>query len=325
MNRKLKVQYLGNGWWNIWLLAIIVSANAATPAQSFDETNRFACEVTSLPTSWAFENHLGTIERHAVVFTENGNATPTLYFRNTQPRAITALALIVEYRDEGNRVIERVPISGSTAGSGLLHVPFALELTHTIPEWKQPLRQGDTVALGATKDGIRTGHCPTQAKVMFLMARLDDGTVRTFESPNWILGPMPRIVPELPRNFPPLPAVPPVLLLGNVAIDEHGKVTSLDVGDQGSSELRDWLERFMTQNWKFHPALRDGKPVPSVLKVAFRFPVAVRSPIPGEERILFPVTLIQFFPRQDIFPGPEDSHSPLVVMYGLLQENSAVE
>src|ERR1700721_617118 len=129
----------GLSWIFLIIAARIVLAQPNRPAE---ESNHNTCVVDQVPTDWASDTPLAVIERHSVLFTEMGRVVPTFVFRNLQPMAVEAVALILDYRDKQGRTIDKVPIVASTerALKGF-HAPFAAE---------EIQRGGNAVAPGGT-------------------------------------------------------------------------------------------------------------------------------------------------------------------------------
>jgi iron complex outermembrane receptor protein len=67
-----------------------------------------------------------------------------------------------------------------------------------------------------------------------------------------------------------------------VTIDAEGHVSKVEVAESGGADLDEAAKTAVSQ-WVFNPAIRDGKPIPSRIKVPFHFapPVDVTAPAPS--------------------------------------------
>jgi len=253
----------------------------------------YYCGQSDLPTSWKFDNSPLQIAKHAVAFTEDGVSTPGLTLRNRTPRPIVAVAMILDYLDNEDRIIDRVPVAAATdEARSTLRLPF--HPVHTF-SWTALLPE-DTTTLNALNDGIRTGMCPQRAEVTFLWLRFGDGSSSTFSAPEWRLGPVPQFIPPFPEKLTQV-ITPPMEILASVKVDSSGLVRDVtpESGQQMPGELAAWLK----DKWKFHPALLSGKPTESELRVLVEFH-AVRAPgFPDGQPITAPVTLIRVFPKAE--------------------------
>lgn len=316
---------------------VLVDRGGATPSNDNRRTGKshpYYCHVQKLSTSWAFDNPATAIEQHEVYFVETGHALASFRFRNVGGVGIEAAALIVEYLDEQGQTIDEISVAGtSKMAAEKFHAPFPVETTGVYlkgvqegEHWEGAVPPGGSVLLAGSKNGIRTGQCPVAGKVTFLMLQFTGGSVRTFSSPSWRLGPIPRRIPEVPAAFRPLPTLNrPSSLLARVKISASGAVVDVMPDDKNSQpEVLRWIRDLMEQEWRFHPGLSGGKPVDSELAVLFRFPADATPAFPETEPTLSPVTLIQFFRKHDLYPN-NYTGSDLVVMYGLAEEGSVVE
>lgn len=298
-----------------------------------DEARPYYCYARDLPTSWAFEPPPLLIEQHEVYFFETGRTLVSLRFRNTGKLSIQALALILSYVDERGEAIDEVPVAGVTkmppegfdspfpVSLSELHLAGVQDREHR----EHALRPRGSARVAGSRDGTRTGNCPARAKVTFLRLQFTDGTARTYSSPGWHLGPIPRRIPEVPTTFRPLSVNRPSSIVARVKIGASGDVADV-VPDNSNNhpEVLRWIRDFMKQEWKFHPAVLGGTPVDSQLTVLFRFPAGATLEFPEVEPILSPVTLIQFFRRHDLHPN-DYTGSDLVVMYGQADEGTLAE
>jgi len=284
--------------------------------------NPYLCRLEELPTSSAFANPPGRIEKHSIVFTETGRAWPAFHFRNLASSPIQALALVIEYKDKAGRTIESVPIAAaSEAIAQQFKSPFAVEGVQHLD--RAAIQPGSDAVVGGIRDGIRTGSCPTHAVVTYMMIQFQDDTVRILSEPGWQLTAVPRYIPRAPEIVPNwLPTVP-VSLTGKIKINSSGRVDDVVFqSPNGDANLLDGLRDFMKQNWSFHPALVDGKPTASELETLFRFPTHA-SALSDNEARWSPVTLIQMFRRRDLYPDQENGDN-FTVTYGGLSEGSTI-
>jgi len=283
------------------------------PTHALDMTSPqpspYSCRIDELPTSWAFDNSPGEIEQNNAVFGELGQTTIDFHFRNREPSAIQALMLVMEYADGQGRIIDQVPVSAAVGDKTLDSSPNVLA---PIQSWKRAVLPGASALMGAVKEGIRTGSCPVRARVTFARAQFTDGTVRTFSSPQWRVGPMPRAIPTLLEPIPPVPVDPPISLRARVKISATGQVADI------LSDDRDQPDR------SFRPALLNGEATDSEFDALFLIHAKGEIHFHESEPLLAPVTLIQFFWIHDLQPDSGGADR-MTVMYGFLPECSQVE
>ena len=213
------------------LYLAVWGVSSAASDKASPQLSPYSCRIDQLPTSWAFDSPLGEIEQNNAVFGELGQTTIDFHFRNRGPSAIQALMLVMEYVDSGGRIIDQVPVSAAVGDQPLDSSPNVLA---PIQNWKRAVLPGASALMGADREGIRTGFCPVRARVTFGRAQFTDGTVRTFSSPGWRLGPMLRAVPTLSKTIPPVPTDPPVSLRARVKISATGRVGDI-LSDDGSN------------------------------------------------------------------------------------------
>ena len=302
-------------------IAIPTCLPAAGRSWTDEQASPYSCQAEQIPTSWAFDNPPGRIERNEIVFGELGRATLDFQFRNLESAPISALALVVEYADKTGQIIDRVPIASvSEHSTNPFSLPFAVQ---GAMRWKGALSPGESALMGGVTDGIRTGSCPNRARITFARAQFADGNVRSFSFPGWQIGPVPRLVPRLSQNVPSLPVDSPVSLLAKIKVSSSGQVVDVVSDSQENAKVLAWIRDRM-RHWSFHPALLNGQPVDSDLTVLFLIHAKGMLRFPEIEPLLTPVTIVQFFWSHDIFPNEGDIDR-WTVTYGLLQEGSIVE
>ena len=153
------------------------------------------------------------------------------------------------------------------------------------------------------------------------MIQLSDGSVRIFSSPRWQLEPVPHRVPRLSEDTPNLPVTPPVSLLAKVKVSASGQVVDVvSDGQQDDPKVLAWIRERMTQNWTFHPALRNGQPVDSEFAVLFLIHGKGMINVPETRPLLMPLTIIQFFWSRDLFPN-DGGVDRWTVTYGMLRKS----
>lgn len=266
----------------------------------------FDCRVEKMDTSWAMENPPLEIEKSFVQFTEDGISFVDLQARNVEAYPIEALALVMEYLDKFGNVVERVPVIAATEQAmKTFHPPFLSEADTRL---EMDLSPGSSVRLQSASNGIRTANCPASARITYSIVRFADSTVRTLWSPEWQLGPTPRVIP-VPPEFPSDFVQPPIALLARVKISALGRVTDVIPVDQEQSHVLGLIRNQMRESWEFNPALYEGRPAASEVKVLFRIHAELSRAFPETKLVLSPVTLIEFFPNKNN-PGK------LLVAYG---------
>jgi hypothetical protein len=312
MRRKIHICFL----LCVSLISALAQAQTEPPNR---EQSPYQCHVVHLPTSWAFDNPPGIIESSNAWFSDIGWATLDLRFRNGEATAIQALALVVESIDAEEEVIDRVPMVSHVDPSVAKIPPNVLKPADA---WGSPLSRGDAELMTGDTFGIRTGRCPVRARVTFARVHFTDGSVRTYSSPEWRLGPSPALVPTLPEATPDLPVEPPVSLLAKLKISASGRVLDVVPEESADPRLVEWIRGRMKPDWKFYPAFLNGKPTDSELNVLFLIHAKGMIKFAENRPVLQPVTLIQFIWSRDLYPQTGEADK-LTVMYGFLREGSA--
>jgi hypothetical protein len=306
------------------LSSVLSLAVWGVPAHALDKASPkpspYSCSIEQIPTSWAFDNAPGEIEQNNAVFGELGQTTIDFHFRNREPSAIQALMLVMEYADGQGRIIDQVPVSAAVGDKPLDPSPNVLAPIHS---WKRAVLPGASALMGADREGIRTGSCPVRARVTFARAQFTDGTVRTFSSPGWRVGPMPRAIPNLSETVPPVPADPPVSLRARVKISATGQLADILSDDQDQPKVLAWIKDRM-RDWSFRPALLNGEASDSEFDALFLIHAKGEINFHESEPLLAPVTLIQFFWTHDLHPDSGGADR-ITVMYGFLPEGSQME
>jgi hypothetical protein len=291
---------------------------SATWARSREDadSSKFFCRSEALNTTWAIANPPLAIDQSRIEFTETGTSYIDLRARNVEASPVEALALVIEYADKLGQVLERVPVAAATEqASEQFRPPFPLQ--HTNGPWTKPLLPGDSVRVQGIRDGVRTASCADSARVTFAMVQFGDGTTKTFSSAGWQLGPTPQVIPVVPA-FPSDLVEAPIALLARVKISASGQILDVIPLDQEQSPALNLIRDQMRQDWKFNPALYDGRPTTSDLIVLFR--------IHSERTLAFsetrpspsPLILIDFFPD-------ERNPGKLLIAYGRLFSGSGVK
>jgi hypothetical protein len=173
--------------------------------------------------------------------------------------------LVMEYADGQGRIIDQVPVSAAVGDNPLDSLPNVLA---PIQSWKRAVLPGASASMGGVKEGIRTGSCPVRTRVTFARAQFTDGIVRTFSSPEWRVGPMPRAIPTLAETVVPVPADPSVSLRARVKISATGQVADILSDDRDQPKVLAWIKDRLS-DWSFHPALLNGEATDSEFDALF--------------------------------------------------------
>jgi len=303
-------------------LSVCISVTSVLAHGQIGATNTqrsaYDCHVDNLPTSWRFDDPPGTIEAHHVRFGELGQTSIDLRFRNGQAIPIQALALVVDYLDAKARIIDRVPLVAAVNSTSGGKPPHLLSPANT---WKNALSQNDSEVIVAVADGIRTGICPARAEVTFAHVQSNNGSVQTFSSPGWRLGPTPAMIPATSRTAPRLPVDAPASLLAKLKINASGEVIDVAPEESADPKLVEWVRGQMGRNWKFHPALLNGRPTDSELSIEFLIYAKGMTEFPDVKPLMQPITVIRFIWSHDLFPQGS-AVDRLAVVYGSLLEGS---
>jgi iron complex outermembrane recepter protein len=86
---------------------------------------------------------------------------------------------------------------------------------------------------------------------------------------------------EYPTNTTKASSVRVVLY---VSIDVHGHVTATEIADSGGPAFDAAAQRAVA-HWRFSPAVRDGRPLPSRIRVPFTFPARTQVPPPATDPV----------------------------------------
>jgi len=302
-------------------VTLICGLTQAQTAQPASQQNPFQCHVTHLPTSWEFYSPPGAIENNNAQFADIGDATLDLRFRNSEAAPIQALSLVVEYIDADEKVIVRVPMFAQVNPAVAKIPPNQFKPADA---WGSPLAPGDAGLMVGDELGMRTGRCPVRARVTFARVHFADGSVRTYSSPDWRLGPSPYMVPRLPDTVPELPVQAPVSLLAKIKIGASGTVLDVVAEEPADPRLVGWIRDRIMQDWKFHPALLNGNPGDSELTALFLINAKGMTKFVESKPILRPITLIRFVWAHDL-SAQMSGADRLTVMYGLWPEGTILD
>jgi hypothetical protein len=201
----------------LWVVLVVIATAI---------TGRADCRVDSIPTSWGFSNPPGSIEENHVHLNDVGRITTTFSLRIRQQLPLDAVAMVMEFTDAQGGEIASVPLAGANDKlEKSFHPPFPVQVQqHWMISSTRPI-------LGGTFDGALDNSCPAHAKVKFAIIRLADGTVQTFSSAGWHVGPMPEAIPMLPASYPDVQVTPPLTIVGEINIDRNGHVKRVDFED----------------------------------------------------------------------------------------------
>jgi len=129
------------------------------------------------------------------------------------------------------------------------------------------------------------------------------------------------LIPTLPETIPELPVQPPVSLLAKLKISATGDVLDVVPEEPKNLKLVDWIRDRMRQNWKFHPALLNGKSTDSELTVLFLIYARGMIKFAETKPMLHPITVIHFFWSHDLF-AQVSAMDRWTVTYGALHEGT---
>jgi hypothetical protein len=237
-------------------LVLLVGENAMSqPAAATS-----GCQSDHVKTSWGFQEPPLLIEQNSIMYSEPGTSYPALIIQNLGNQPITAVGMIVEYRDDRGNVIDRIPLLGGVREDEMpLQVPFPVE--RVFDSWSGPLMPGESSFLKGVKDGVMTRDCPTTAIVTFLRIKSVD-TVSTIAENRWQVGPTPKTIPLIPMSQR-APILENMDIKAEIYISPAGRVLDLTSKDQKHLLILNWIRDDMRANWNFNPALSNGQPVSS--------------------------------------------------------------
>jgi len=171
-------------------------------------------------------------------------------------------------------------------------LPFPVE---EVQSWRNTLAPRNEAVVSGVYDGVRTGICPVRAKVTFLRVAFDDHVPAEFSSPGWEVRPIPRAIPPVPETIAHLN--PPASVRTEVTIGSSGTVEELVGVGSEKTEAISWLREYLTQNWKFYPALRDGIAVTYKSRLVVSF--STNRGVAPEAELESPVMLIHVLREPD--------------------------
>jgi len=277
-----------------------IHPNVLAMESPIQNSTLYSCRVDVM-TAWTIQKPPIRIERSAVVFDELGTSWVDVTFQNSQSVPIQAIALILEYSDNGGEVIDRIPLLEGTAhAEAAFHAPFPID--RVANAWTENVPAGGIERLHGVKRGIRTAVCSSRATITFATVQMEDGTIQTYSSEGWKLGPTSGVVPW----FDALPAAAPerASFVATLKISAWGDVVSMipKKGGNASQLIVEWLREQVLHKWIFNPALYDGQPVDSELQVLFRVHNSLQQP-EDSGTSLSPITVIDLtsnpqFPRR---------------------------
>jgi len=267
-----------------------------------------------MPVSWGTPGQPVEIVRSGAVFNELGGAVSEVDVRNTSKHPISNLAFVVEYLDrQGHKTATAVIAAAAVGYEGSMQLPFPVE---NIEPWKAPLEPGATGHIGGFYDSVRAPTCPEAGLITFVVARFMNGTVQRYSAGGWSVPPLPRVVPYLTA---PCPAVGknPTQIRAKLRLTAGGDVTGVSgpAFTEGTPDQVGWIAAQMKQ-WKFHPALLDGKPHEYEIEVEFVL-FGVPEPDFADISLASPATLIVFWPRKDLARGCSET-------FGFLSETTTI-
>ena len=291
-----------------------VTNPSPTPNSKLTAGRHYYCRIPEMPVSWGTPGHPVELVRSDAVFTELGTAIPGLHVRNTSELPITNLAFVVEYFDGQGHKATTAAIAAAAAGyEKSMRLPFSVENTES---WKVPLKPGATGRVSGFYDSVRTTTCPEAGRVTFVIARFMNGSVQQYAADGWSVPPLPRLVPELTA---PCPAVEknPTQIRAKLRLAASGDVVGISATalTKDDADRIAWITTQMKQ-WKFHPALLDGKPHEDELEVEFVL-YGVTEPDFAAISLATPATLVVFSPRKNVGGGCVES-------FGFLGETTTI-
>lgn len=269
--------------------------SALLSGAAIGQEDRFACKARNITTVWGFANPPISIDKHSVEFTDTARSTVAFYVRNQTTSRIRSLAMVMSYIDNKGRVIDEIPaavVTGSQEAEDTHQLPFPVE---EVQSWRSTLAPRSEAVVSGIYDGIRTGICPVRAKVTFLRVAFDGQAPAEFSSPGWEVRPIPRAIPPVPDTIAKVN--PPIFVNAEVTIGSSGAVEELVGSESDKTEALNWLREYLTQNWKFYPALRDGIAVTYKSRIVVSFS-SDRGIVP-EAELESPVLLMHVICKPD--------------------------
>ncbi len=224
------------------------------------------CKANNIPLALPNETFAATIVKHGFSSFTIKDSSAAFTFQNRMRRSISGLAAVVDYMNEQDEVVTRLPYLAVTAkAKKFFHPPVH---TESVNKLKKSIPPGGNARVWSESFVILT-HCPVKARMSMVTVMYSDLSTQTWASSHWRVEPTLKHSPrylELPLSLVQLGSD----LLVSAELNAEGRVSGLRSLDREAPELLDLLTARMA-DWLFYPALDEGKPVSAKLTLLFRF------------------------------------------------------
>lgn len=195
-----------------------------------------------------------------------GPAYADIKITNTSSQPLSRISFVLDYLDDGGKVINTVGFSSRRAPRGSTESAF-VHAEHIDEELSKILYPAETKIV----QGLSTAFsliCPTTARLIFLQLDFENGVARTWTAPDWNVGPILNYFPEqLHLHVHKAGEVETVSMVAS--INAEGHVIDLDHLENVSFDPTELLSELKT--WSFFPAVKDGRPIDSSRTLVIQF------------------------------------------------------
>jgi hypothetical protein len=233
------------------------TANASDVASDADY-----CKVSSLPLDSSDALSAIRLSRTSFFGITREYSTASFELTSLSPVSIERAAVIVEYLDASDKVVVRIAFYATSTDEGLHQPPFALPSPQHLDKVIGP---SDRVILVGTNP-LTSLVCPTKGRVIFERVWLSNGT-QEGSSSSVDLDVLPDVLPSY-FDSTGCPLSSPLDVVAQFKIKPSGEASIVSVEGANRGQLPCLFRELRL--WTFTPALRNGFPVESDVKVLIR-------------------------------------------------------
>lgn len=273
---------------------------------AFAQVGQTLCDLPNPPFSLApAEVQLSIQDAGFATSTDSAGGYFTVVNHTSKP--ITRILILAEFIDQKGQYLMTIPfLAGTTEELGKNKLPFVM---HTGRGMKTPLFPDQDIAIPGEIHET-TGRCPASVQVSVVDISFSDGSKFHYAASLWQVEPSVTEVQALKLDkFPePLPFQDTV----DAKIDADGRVSKVS-GAGGNPQVAKWFETQLSL-WTFSPKIKNGKKVPSELKLLFRIHNVfnLRDPAQFDEQSFQTGSVIAI----DIFPKGKSAQNNQFIFAG---------
>ena len=251
------------------------------------------CKVGDLPTA-NVSSSVVNIDRDSFYATKYGDSSGSFYLQNKTTKPISSVAIALNYLGADEKSLVEMSYIARSDGSRQSFNP-ALHSEYT-QELEQPIGPSERDRIQTVSD-MAVPHCPTSARVVYVLLQFSDGSTFFWSFPGWQVLPIARLLPKRAWEFSPDLVRIPMDMLVIVRVDSSGHVARFVATDASLQRLAARLYK-QASKWRFFPALADGQPVGSELAVLFRLFPTGTLPREGAPNIVSPLVVVRLVQGQ---------------------------